>query len=66
MFRHIHIHHCYFVTQQFKHRLSAVVHDQVHEHLNAMVKEDGGIIGITENDAELRKWIVAGSEMARL
>ena len=31
-----------------------------------MVKGDGGVIGITENEAALRRWIVAGPETARL
>ena len=36
-----------------------MAHDQVHEQLNAMVKGDGGVIGITENDHALRRWMVA-------
>ena len=31
-----------------------------------MVKGDGGIIGITENEAALTRWMVAGPETARL
>jgi hypothetical protein len=29
------------------------LHDQVHEQLNAVLKGDGGIIGITENESAL-------------
>ena len=39
----------YFVTHKSCDKLSALAHDQVHEQLNAMVKNDGGAIGITEN-----------------
>ena len=38
-----------FVTQQTRRKFSSLAHDQVHEHINAIVKGDGGIIGITEN-----------------
>ena len=55
-----------FVTQKTTHKSSALAHDQVHEQLNAMVKGDGGVIGITENEAALRWWMVAGLETARL
>ena len=43
-----------------------MAHDHVHEQLNAMVKGDGGVIGITENDETLRRWMVGGPETARL
>ena len=55
-----------FVTQKTNNRFSAMAHDQVHEQLNAMVKGDGGVIGITENDDTLRRWSVAGPETARV
>ncbi len=55
-----------FVTQKTSHKFSALAHDQVHEQLNAMVKGDGGVIGITENEAALKRWMVAGPETARL
>lgn len=40
--------------------------DQAHEQKNASVKRDGGDVGLTENPAALRRWIVSGPEMARL
>ena len=43
-----------------------MAHGQVHEQLNAMVKGDGGVIGITENEAALKHWMVAGPEVVRL
>ena len=39
-----------FVIQKTARKFSGVAHDQVHEQLNAVVKGDGGIVGITEND----------------
>ena len=40
--------------------------DQAHEQLNANVKGDGGVIGLTQNDTALHRWIVAGPDVARL
>ena len=40
--------------------------DQAHEQNNASVKGDGGAVGLTENPAALRCWMVSGPEMARL
>jgi len=40
--------------------------DQAHEQLNANVKGDGGVIGLTPNDTALHRWIVAGPDVARL
>ena len=55
-----------FVTQKPTHKFSAVAHGQVHEQLNVMVKGDGGVIGITDNETALRRWMVPGPETARL
>lgn len=55
-----------FVTQKTKRMFSAMAHDQVHEQLNAMVKGDGGMIDITENEEALRRWTVSGPDVARL
>lgn len=41
-----------------------MAHDQIHEQLNAIVKGDGGII--TENESAMRRWMIAGPEMARI
>ena len=56
----------HFVTQKSSHKFSKLAHDQVHEQLNAMVKGDGGVIGITENESSFRRWMVAGPEIAQL
>jgi hypothetical protein len=55
-----------FVTQKTARKFSGMAHDQVHEQLNAVVKGDSGIVGITENDEALRRWMVAGPETARM
>ena len=48
------------------HKFSALAHDQVHEQLNAMAKGDRGVIRVTEKEAALTRWIVAGPETDRL
>ena len=55
-----------FVTRKTSHKFSSLAHDEVHEQQNAIVKGDGGIIGITENEAALKRWMVAGPEISRL
>ena len=40
--------------------------DQAHAHANAVIKSDGGAIGITEDASALRRWMVAGPEVSRL
>ena len=56
----------HFVTQKTNNLFSMMAHDHVHEQLNAVVKGDGGIIGITENEPALRRFMVAGPETARV
>jgi len=56
----------HFVTQKISHKFSMMAHNQIHEQLNALVKGDGGIIGITENESALRRWMIAGPDMARI
>ncbi|VDI22411.1 Hypothetical predicted protein [Mytilus galloprovincialis] len=40
--------------------------DHAHEQNNAVIKSDGGAVGLTENPVALRRWMIAGPEMARL
>ena len=40
--------------------------DQAHEQNNAVIKGDGGAIGVTEDPSALRRWMVAGPEISRL
>ena len=55
-----------FLTQKSSHKFSALTHDQIHEQQNAIVKGDGGIIGITENEGALHRWMVAGPQIDRI
>ena len=55
-----------FVTQKTNKKFSGMAHDHVHEQLNAIVKGDGGAIGLTENESALKRWMVAGPETARI
>lgn len=45
---------------------SAIGLDHAHEQLNARVKGVGGAVGLTENADALRRWMVAGPEVARV
>ena len=45
---------------------SAMALDQFHEQNNAMVKGSGGAIGLAGNAGALRRWMVAGPEIARI
>ena len=47
-------------------RFSALPIDQVHEQNNALVKDDGGAVGLMENPHAFRTWMLAGPELARL
>ena len=40
--------------------------DQAHKQNNALVKGDGGAVGLTENPKALLRWMVAGPETARV
>ena len=40
--------------------------DQAHVQANAIIKGDGGTIGITEDPSALRKWMVAGPLISHL
>ena len=55
-----------FVVHKTRHTFSAIALDQAHEQENASIKGDGGAIGLTENPAALRRWMVAGPAIARI
>ena len=55
-----------FTVNKTGRAFSSIAIDQAHEQLNAAVKGDGGIIGLTENETALRRWLIAGPEIARL
>ena len=45
---------------------SAIAYDQAHEQCNAMVKGNGGAIGLASSPGAMRRWVTAGPQMARL
>ena len=53
-----------FVVKKTERRFSVIAIDQAHEQNNASVIDDGGAVGLTENPAALRRWMVSGPEMA--
>ena len=55
-----------FVIQKSRRDFSAMTIDQAHQKNNAVIKGDGGAIGLTEDPASLRRWMVAGTEVRRL
>jgi len=56
-----------FVVHKTHHMFSAMAIDQCHEQNNATVKDSaGGAIGLMTNPASLRRWMIAGPEIARM
>lgn len=55
-----------FVVHKSCCQFSAMAIDQAHEQANAVIKADGGAIGITEDPSALRRWMVAGPEVSQL
>ena len=55
-----------FVIHKSKREFSALAIDQAHEQNNAVIKGDGGAVGLTEDPGALRRWMVAGPEVSRL
>jgi len=52
-----------FVVPRSTHRMAL---DQSHEQSNKCIKGDGGVVGYTEDPAALRRWMLAGSEIAQV
>ena len=52
--------------QKSKKSFSKLGLDQMHEQLIAVLKGDGGIIGVTENANALRRLLVSGPEFSRM
>ncbi len=55
-----------FVVQKTQSRFSAMAIDQCHEQNNALIKGSGEAVGLTENPAALRRWMLAGPEVSRI
>ena len=54
-----------FVVARTKNPFSSMGLDQRHEQHNKDLKGDGGILGLTEHEEKLRRWMVCGPEVAR-
>jgi len=54
-----------FTAKKTGRPFSAISLEQAHEQINALVKGDGRAVGLTENPGALRRWTVAGPEIAR-
>ena len=57
---------CKFTIRKTESKFSNIAIDQAHKQNNALVKGDGGAIGLTEDPAALRRWMLAGPEISRL
>ena len=55
-----------FTVHKTSTRFLSIGLDHAHEQVNAGVKGDGWAVGLTENPALLRRWMVAGPEIARM
>ena len=55
-----------FVVNKTSHAFSSIAIDQAHEQHNAIVKGEGGAIGLTQNMSQLTGWMVGGPEEARV
>ena len=53
----------FFTVSKSSNRFSAIVIDQAHEQ-NAIVKGEGGAVGLTESPSALRRWMVSGPKIA--
>ena len=49
-----------FVVHKWTRPFSAIAINHAHEQNNAVVKADGGAIGLTQNPRALLRWMVAG------
>lgn len=54
-----------FTVQKTGKVFSSIPIDQAHEQNNACIKGDGGAVGLTDNPNALRRWMVAGPEVAK-
>lgn len=55
-----------FVVHKRERLFSSIALDHAQEQVNATVKGEGGAVGLTENPAALRRWMVTGPELARM
>ena len=56
----------HFTVQKSSRPFSSMAIDQAHEQHNDLIKGVGGAVGLTENETLLRRWMIAGPEVAHL
>ena len=61
-----HFKHGAFIVHKTTRAFSSIALDHAHEQVNAIIKGEGGAVGLTENPAALRRWMVAGPELSRM
>ena len=54
-----------FTISKSAHPFSAIAIDQGHEQNNKIVKGDGGLIGITDQNINIQRWLIAAPEIAK-
>src|SRR3989442_1793403 len=55
-----------FTVRKTRNVFSNIPLDQAHEQNTALIKGDGGAVGLTDNPGALRRWVVAEPEIARV
>ena len=55
-----------FVIQKTGNNFSGLAFDHGHEQVNAVIKGDGGAVGLTEDEDALRRWMLAMPEVIEI
>ena len=55
-----------FVVHKTRRVFSSIPIDQAHEQNNALIKGDGGAVGLTSNAHALQRWMIAGPEVSQI
>ena len=55
-----------FAVNKSRRKFSAIAIDHCHGQLNAVIKGEGGAVGLTESDAALSRWAVTAPEITRM
>ena len=56
----------HFVVKKSERAFSLIALDQNHEQQNAILKGDGGIVGITEDESAPRRWLITSPDISRV
>ena len=56
----------HFVVNKTKRNFSLIALDHNHEQMNAIIKGEGGAVGLTEDPLALKRWMISGPEVARI